>query len=400
MNCKEYLPLVERLADGEVTAAEKSRAEDHLKACENCRAHLRFLESLARAAREGSSPSPPESYWDGLPGKVMARIAEGEERRKQPQRGFFGLLSPSGLRWAGALAAAVVAAVVGLRVLEVPLSSRRPSADVLQPSSSAPRDTSGKTDQPAEGGVAESEEQAAREASYDRETPMSSVEGAPGVPEMGDDGENDRVLGAQSFEDRSGNELLFKERAMSENLTARDEAEPAAPQSVGESFERELASESAPQATRPQASEQPTSTPAGAQALPARPDEVAESRLTSAPNSPTAADDYRALSERYPLEPSFQTTDRLAATSPKEEASGDKASECVAWRQFVDEHRGSEQEPSARYRLALCAIRLSELEPTADRRRQAREESQAFLALEPSGARADEIRRALERVEQ
>ena len=122
MRCDNFLPLIEKLADGEATSAEQQRAEAHLENCTSCQSHFRFLQALPAAARQASLTDPPDMYWDVLPRKIMSRI---ERERDKGRRGWFGrLLAPSWLRWAGALAATLVAAVVGLRVLEFPMADR------------------------------------------------------------------------------------------------------------------------------------------------------------------------------------------------------------------------------------------------------------------------------------
>ncbi|MEE9179352.1 MAG: zf-HC2 domain-containing protein, partial [Vicinamibacteria bacterium] len=132
MRCDDFLPLIEKLVDGEAAAAERQQAEAHLESCTSCQSHFRFLKALPEAARQASLPDPPDMYWEVLPRKIMSRIEkEGATRR----RGWFSqILAPSRLRWAGALAAALVAAVVGLRVLQSPLTYRDapPSASVAR----------------------------------------------------------------------------------------------------------------------------------------------------------------------------------------------------------------------------------------------------------------------------
>ena len=182
MQCEDFLPLVEKLADGEVTSAEKREAEAHLKACEDCREHFRFLKALPNAARQASPSEPPEIYWEALPRKIMARIARMEEREKPAAGGwFFGLLSPSGLRWAGAVAAALVAAVVGLQVLDAPFSSQPSNRSLSQDAPQAPSVSSlsenarsGKEGQPVVG-LLESEGESARPPAP--ATPQTAEEG-------------------------------------------------------------------------------------------------------------------------------------------------------------------------------------------------------------------------------
>lgn len=115
MRCHEALPLIEKLADREATAAEKRQAETHLEGCNDCQAHYRFLTALPRAARSSALPEPPGMYWEVLPGKVMERI-ERERQATANQSWVSWVFRPSRLRWVGAVAAAVVAVVVGLEV--------------------------------------------------------------------------------------------------------------------------------------------------------------------------------------------------------------------------------------------------------------------------------------------
>ena len=112
MRCEQMLPLIEKLADGEAAPSEKARAEAHMEACDSCRAHFRFLAALPEAARKAPLPQPPEMYWEVLPRKVMARIDKKHSPKSSPGR----LAAWSGLRWLGAVAAAVIAVVVGLEV--------------------------------------------------------------------------------------------------------------------------------------------------------------------------------------------------------------------------------------------------------------------------------------------
>ena len=133
MRCDDFLPLIEKLVDGEAAAAERQQAEAHLESCTSCQSHFRFLKALPEAARQASLPDPPDMYWEVLPRKIMSRIEkEGATRR----RGWFSqMLAPSRLRWGGALAAALVASVLGLRVLQFPLAYRdapAPGREVLE----------------------------------------------------------------------------------------------------------------------------------------------------------------------------------------------------------------------------------------------------------------------------
>ena len=424
MKCEDFLPLVEKLADGEVTTAEKREAEAHLKTCEDCREHFQFLEALPNAARQASPSEPPEIYWEALPRKIMARIARMEEHGKPATEGwFFGLFSPSGLRWAGALAAALVAAVVGLQVLDAPFSSRPSSQHLSQdipqaPSVSSRREDarSGEEGQPVVGGLLESEEEPAGAASsvqseqalqdqlersdhsagieparqsqlaqsaQSAQSTQSTPPAAPAAPQTADD---------------SGQALQKARAAADVGEEGLESNEPKPEEDAAFESGPRLEASARPQEARDEASDQvgqAASAPSGARAFRSRPDqEAAEGRIQAdaqtVPGLP-ADEGYRALLERYPLEGG-------ESTAASEAGPDDKVRECSDWRQFVERHGGAEEGMSARYRLALCSIALYDREPSDDNRRQAVEDSESYLAAEPSGDQADAIRRALERI--
>ncbi|HSF16554.1 MAG TPA: zf-HC2 domain-containing protein [Vicinamibacteria bacterium] len=108
MDCSEAAPLIEKVVDGEANARERFEAEGHVERCEPCRAYKKFLERVATAARAAPLASPPDSYWDAFPGRVMERIDADPSRQS--------IVSSGAGRWA-ALAATVVAAIaVGVYV--------------------------------------------------------------------------------------------------------------------------------------------------------------------------------------------------------------------------------------------------------------------------------------------
>ncbi|HXV60557.1 MAG TPA: zf-HC2 domain-containing protein [Vicinamibacteria bacterium] len=102
MDCSEAAPLIEKMVDGEANARERFEAEGHIERCEPCRAYKEFLERVATAARAAPSASPPDSYWDAFPRRVMDRIDADPSRRS--------IVSSGVMRWA-ALAATVVVAI-------------------------------------------------------------------------------------------------------------------------------------------------------------------------------------------------------------------------------------------------------------------------------------------------
>jgi hypothetical protein len=115
-DCAEALSLVEKLSDGEATAAEKRAAESHLEECSSCRGHMEYLVSLSKEARSMSFPEPPESYWQHLPRRVLDRI--DADRGERSRKGLWGALrTPAMLRWGALGATLAVLVTVGTAVL-------------------------------------------------------------------------------------------------------------------------------------------------------------------------------------------------------------------------------------------------------------------------------------------
>jgi len=408
MSCEDFLPLIEKLADGEVSAAEKLRAEAHLRDCRDCSAHYRFLNALPEAARQASLPEPPEMYWDVLPRKIMSRI--GAVGAGEAHRGWcFQLLSPSRLRWAGALAAALVATVVGLRVLETPHPSHR-SFETEDVPRAAEENSNGED---AGAGVLEE----------GRDDKSSADETAPTMPQVILKTEESSGTGLSRDAGKEGLEKVevggraYREDRAATGRPARelDEVLPGEPGEGEEAQRRTLAPmEQARQRVPEEPSEQtPTIASAGedrrdqeARPAPSAPpgggEMVAES--LSLRDSPEAArstspaeSNYRHLLERYPL-PVSLSDDLRAKTQNEDEAQPAEAvrTECAAWREFVERYPGDEHEREARFRLARCSMALVGLLPSEETRRQALEDGSSYLEIEPEGARAEAIRRALE----
>lgn len=101
------------LADG--TRAESSAA--HLRDCERCRRQVADLRVALRAAASVDVPEPSPLFWDHFSARVGDAVrAEGA---LQPRRRADVLVMPRlGLPlWAGVVAALVIAAVIGVRLL-------------------------------------------------------------------------------------------------------------------------------------------------------------------------------------------------------------------------------------------------------------------------------------------
>ena len=432
MRCDDFLPLIEKLVDGEAAAAEREQAEAHLESCTSCQSHFRFLKALPEAARHASLPDPPDMYWEVLPRKIMSRIEkEGATRR----RGWFSqMLAPSRLRWGGALAAALVAAVVGLRVLQLPLAYRdAPAAgkEVIEersPALSADSLTPARRqapEQPVEDAAREEPkelialddenfEQAARKRVAAEPAPPAVPEIAreefvadalssafKAMPEKQDDASEaaaGRVIGGRLEQDfyelkstQPDEKNRDKERARS--ATAAETAN--VPQAEARGTQGQKPAAAVPPADREQAA-QSVSVSRSLRAQPA---------LEEAPSS--AAQGYRDLVARYPIRDEPPRSDDLSSLSglsgvakEKEGAFSDAEpeTECDDWRQFLARYPGDEREADVRYRLALCSIALFDGSPSEDHRRLALDDAASYLDVATDEDRAEAIRRALARI--
>lgn len=168
-DCARALSLVEKLSDGEATAAEKRAAESHLEHCSSCRSHLEFLVSLSREARSMFFPEPPESYWEHLPRRVLDRIES--ETRQSSGGGFWSrLLAPSMLRWGALGATLMVLVTVGVAFLREESGTLTPPPPLV--TSATPSESR-----------AEPQEAAERTAP----PPMARDEAAPAPARLGSD---------------------------------------------------------------------------------------------------------------------------------------------------------------------------------------------------------------------
>ncbi len=429
MRCDDFLPLIEKLVDGEAAAAERQQAEAHLESCTSCQSHFRFLKALPEAARQASLPDPPDMYWEVLPRKIMSRIEkEGATRR----RGWFSqMLAPSRLRWGGALAAALVAAVLGLRVLQFPLAYRdapAPGREVLEeefPALSADSLTPARRqapEEPVEDTAREEPkeprqfialddddfEQAARKRVAAEPAPPAAPEiareefvsdalsstGKAGQKKQDDAGEaaDRRVIGGRLEQGVYESKSTQPDEKNRDKGRARS-ATPAERANVPQTEARRSQGQKLAAAVPPADEEQ------GAQSVSVSRTLRAQPALEEAPSS--AAQGYRDLVARYPLRDEPPSSASLSGVAKEKEGAFSDAeleTECDDWRQFLARYPGDEREADARYRLALCSIALFDRFPSEDNRRPALDDAASYLDVATDEERAEAIRRALARI--
>lgn len=446
MRCQDALPLIEKLVDGEASPSERARVEAHLERCAPCRAHQRFLAGLPAAARAISLPEPPQAYWEALPGKVMARI---EERRAASRRGFLaGLLSPARLRWAGALAAAVVAVVVGLQILTSPLYRSRQAPGFIPALKDSELETESQLKtQRSEPGTEESEVKTEADRSpLDKVKGLSPMRGQPerapiqkqekpgGPPgRLSADWESPRTQSPGSLKapasERPKEPLPVAaapapslETPLVTDSAATPSVPPAESEAMKQHREREqvetgLAGETqgktagkailsvGPGATTPPATGASDSVAAPSPSSPAEEDLFRQGlEAERRGDKSSALESYRRLLERFPLgvhapQARFQLVLSRAGRAEPNPDLADLEAERADWRDFVKRHPESGFVPEARYRLALCSIRIYELRRSEEDRQTAVEDGARYLGISPEGEKAEEIRLSLARLQ-
>jgi hypothetical protein len=395
MHCEQMLPLIEKLADGEAAASEKAQAEAHMEACESCRAHFRFLEALPEAARKAPLPEPPGMYWEVLPRKVMARIEQERSPKSSPGR----LAGWAGLRWLGAVAAAVIAIVVGMEVSTLRQTEAPAALD------SAGLEGKAKTPEPVPlSEVVEPERQ-----------PLgASVPADPGV-------ENEIRRLADAVPEPAFEEEPVAGKEDRPAVLARSRGQPSASVAsvageADEAVEATLASQRV-EVVRPTDRLEQVESPSdlrddediAAGILPAAPApaEVPATQEEVSADPPArerradvvekrAKDNYLAVAE-----PSgARRSTALKTLSVQQKSETELQAECQSFRKMLAENPESEQAVDTRYQLARCSVRLFERRPTDENRRQAVQDMRAFLGASSEGERADEILRKLQSIQQ
>ncbi|HEX7251783.1 MAG TPA: anti-sigma factor [Thermoanaerobaculia bacterium] len=100
--------FLSRLHDGELNAAERAQFESHRAHCAECRnAAFDFEAALSLYRSSRPRPAPPD-----LSSRILRKLQQSHRRRPA-----FGSSFGIDLRWAGAFAAAVIAAIIGFSIV-------------------------------------------------------------------------------------------------------------------------------------------------------------------------------------------------------------------------------------------------------------------------------------------
>jgi predicted anti-sigma-YlaC factor YlaD len=77
MSCEEYEKLVSSYLDGELSAEQKERFEEHLRICSHCKQELLKFKKLKEVTEKMKFVEPPEKAWGRYWTGVYNRLERG-----------------------------------------------------------------------------------------------------------------------------------------------------------------------------------------------------------------------------------------------------------------------------------------------------------------------------------
>jgi len=147
MECGECLDLLSAYLDGELSDAERAKADAHLAQCARCRRELAVRRATHRLIAEHAPPADPgAAYWDEFVRRVEERVRElpapvaSGAKASRLARLF---ASPT-VRFAGGIAVAAAVLLVALRLTYRPSGSLPKAAaykSAAEPEAPAPQKT-------------------------------------------------------------------------------------------------------------------------------------------------------------------------------------------------------------------------------------------------------------------
>ena len=79
MSCREYLPLINDLADGTLNGRNKKRVNGHLSDCRECSGDLKKTKKLKTLLRKLNSDNPGKKYFADVTNQILMRLdSEGK----------------------------------------------------------------------------------------------------------------------------------------------------------------------------------------------------------------------------------------------------------------------------------------------------------------------------------
>jgi hypothetical protein len=75
MTCREYLPLINDLADGSLNGSAESKVKRHLSNCRDCSGDLIKTRKLKSILRTFNGPNQNRKYFNKATSIILNRIA-------------------------------------------------------------------------------------------------------------------------------------------------------------------------------------------------------------------------------------------------------------------------------------------------------------------------------------
>jgi hypothetical protein len=399
MRCDDFLPIIEKLADGECSAAEERRARGHLETCDACREHYEFLEALPEAARKAPLTEPPGAYWEALPSKVMRRIDQ-EQSSKRSLGWFPAWLAPSQLRWLAVVAAGLVVVVLSYEVMMVQ-DTRAPVPDI--PASSG-RVTQDDKDVPEtfEAVSKEIMEQEKREAD---EVPRQETEGVGSAASSEDRLRAEEPPARENLPAKADEQALRRDRPVESPASVPVPREGEAESGIAAFADEEAAV--LEEAVGKKAALSPAEPSDVVADSPQKPQAVSgeESTVLSAQTEPSPtpargrakleANQAKAVDRMAVADRAQKASYRRTLGGARELSEIETEAHCNHLRESLEQGLDGEELLNARFDLAECSLSLAKWSPTEERLQRAREDVDAFLEISPKGDKADKLKREL-----
>lgn len=222
--CEEYAALLDPFADGELTAEEMVRVQEHLDLCPVCRAYVDDVLAIRAAFPDAEDTAVPEGFAEAVSAAIRAGAAP-QKKRAAP--------------WVGRLLPLAACCAVVILLARVPLANRAPAPqsceDAVAEDDAAPEEygltTAAQLPEESEG----------KESAELPETAMDNAENSNGgMAEKG----RERSIASADGQD-------YDAAAPAANMEAADPAAPGTPQAfcgegqTGEDQEVGIAAQSA-----------------------------------------------------------------------------------------------------------------------------------------------------------
>lgn len=162
--CEEYAALLDPFADGELTAEEMVRVQEHLDVCPACRAYVDDVLAIRAAFPDVEDTEVPEGFAETVSAAIRAGAAP-RKKRAAP--------------WAGRLLPLAACCAVVILLARMPLASRTPAPQSVE-NAAAEDDAAPEEEYGLTAAAQLPEEREEKESAELPETAMDHVENSDG----------------------------------------------------------------------------------------------------------------------------------------------------------------------------------------------------------------------------